>query len=103
MHIKMGRLLGSRTAYVNAIAAVPSLHFAVTSSLTLFFWSRTRRWRWVLVAYPVAMGLALVYLGEHYVFDLAVGMLYAIIAYVGAGRIVELWTARHPHRVTASS
>jgi membrane-associated phospholipid phosphatase len=34
----------------------------------------------VLVAYPVAMGLALVYLGEHYVFDLAVGMLYAIIA-----------------------
>ncbi|HEY7107512.1 MAG TPA: phosphatase PAP2 family protein [Acidimicrobiia bacterium] len=103
MHIKMGRLLGSRNAYVNAIAAVPSLHFAVTSSLTLFFWSRTRRWRWVLVAYPVAMGLALVYLGEHYVFDLAVGMLYAIIAYVGAGRIVELWTARHPHRVTASS
>jgi membrane-associated phospholipid phosphatase len=103
MHIKMGRLLGSRGAYVNAIAAVPSLHFAVTSSLTLFFWSRTRRWRWVLVAYPVAMGLALVYLGEHYVFDLAIGFLYAIIAYFAAGRIIDLWGARRRERATASS
>ena len=94
MHIKMSRAFGSRDAYVNPIAAVPSLHFAVTTAIALFFWSRTRRWRWVLVAYPIAMGFSLVYLGEHYVFDLVVGGIYAVIAYYVAGAITGRRAAR---------
>jgi membrane-associated phospholipid phosphatase len=91
MHIRMGRAIGSKSTYVNPIAAVPSLHFAVTTSLLLFFWPLTRRWRWALVAYPIAMGFSLVYLGEHYVFDLVVGGLYAVIAYMASNAIVRRW------------
>jgi len=94
LHIEMGRAFGSKSTYVNPIAAVPSLHFAVTTSLLLFFWPLTKRWRWLLVAYPIAMGVALVYLGEHYVLDLVIGGVYAVIAYVAANAIVDRWRRR---------
>jgi hypothetical protein len=35
------------------------------------------------------MGLALVYIGEHYVFDLLIGGLYAVIAYAAARAIIR--------------
>ena len=91
LHIRMGRAFGSKSTLVNPIAAVPSLHFAVTTSLLLFFWPLTKRWRWLLVAYPIAMGVALVYLGEHYVLDLLVGAVYAVIAYTASNTIVDRW------------
>lgn len=89
MHIRLGRAFGSKGDYVNTVAAVPSLHFAVTTSLVLFFWPLVRRGRWLLLLYPLAMGTALVYLGEHYVFDLVVGALYAVIAYTSARAITR--------------
>jgi membrane-associated phospholipid phosphatase len=91
MHVRVGHAIGSKSTFVNPIAAVPSLHFALTTSLALFFWPLTRRWRWLLVTYPVTMGFALVYLGEHYVFDLIVGGVYALIAYRLANVIVDRW------------
>jgi membrane-associated phospholipid phosphatase len=94
MHIRMGRAFGTKTNLVNPIAAVPSLHFAVTFALTLFFWPRTKRWRWALVVYPMVMGLALVYLGEHYVFDLVIGASFAVVALIASNAIVGRWQAR---------
>jgi membrane-associated phospholipid phosphatase len=41
--------------------------------LMLFFWNRARLLRPLLVAYPVAMGLVLMYAGEHYLFDVLAG------------------------------
>jgi membrane-associated phospholipid phosphatase len=35
------------------------------------------------------MGLALVYLGEHYVFDLLIGGLYAVVAYAAARAVTR--------------
>jgi len=40
------------------------------------------------------MGVALVYLGEHYVLDLVIGGVYAVIAYVAANAIVDRWRRR---------
>lgn len=57
----------------NPIAAMPSLHFAVTF---LMVWvARGRGWKWELAAwlYAISMGAALVYMGEHYVIDIIVG------------------------------
>jgi membrane-associated phospholipid phosphatase len=102
MHINMDRAFGSKSTYVNPIAAIPSLHFAVTSGVVLFFWSRTRRWRRVLVTWLIAMALALVYLGEHYVFDLVVGAVYAVIAYFAAQKILEVYAARRRSRAAMS-
>ncbi len=63
----------------NPIAAMPSIHMAITF-LLVFPARRIGRW-WELLAwlYAASMGLALVYLGEHYVIDVVVGM--AITAY----------------------
>src|SRR5262249_28123176 len=64
--------------WANDVAAVPSLHAAYTMLIALFLWPRLdRRWRPLLVAYPIGMGLSLVYLGEHYLIDILLGWVYA--------------------------
>jgi membrane-associated phospholipid phosphatase len=75
---KAGALFQKGTAWGNDVAAVPSLHAAYTMLIALFLWPRVRaRWRPLLVAYPVCMGISLVYLGEHYVIDILLGWVYA--------------------------
>ena len=65
-------------AYSNPVAAMPSLHAAIPMMLALFFWKRVRWWlQGALALYAVAMGLVLVYTGEHYVIDVLAGWLYA--------------------------
>ena len=67
----------------NPVAAMPSLHTAFATLVALFVAGRLRsRWRWLLVLYPCAMGFALVYMGEHYVVDLAAGALYALVVHL---------------------
>jgi PAP2 superfamily len=70
------------SAFDNDIAAMPSLHAAYTLLLLLFFWPRARRWvRVLLVAYVVAMGVTLVYAGEHFVADEVAGWACAAAVY----------------------
>jgi PAP2 superfamily len=62
----------------NLVAAVPSLHSAFTMLVVLFLWRRVRpRLRPLLLLYPLAMGLTLIATGEHYLFDVVLGWLYA--------------------------
>lgn len=71
----------------NPIAAMPSLHTAFATLVALFLVARlTSRWRYLLYLYPVAMGVVLVYTGEHYVLDLVAGAGYAIAVHVLATR-----------------
>jgi PAP2 superfamily len=78
-------------AVVNQVAAVPSLHSAFVALVSMFLWPRLRpAWRPLLVAYPLAMGLTLVATGEHYVFDVLLGWLYAAAVTAGWG----LWEGR---------
>jgi membrane-associated phospholipid phosphatase len=70
---------------VNQVAAVPSLHAAFTALVAMFLWNRVRpRWRPLLAAYPLAMGLTLIATGEHYFFDVALGWCYA-------GAVMAAW------------
>jgi membrane-associated phospholipid phosphatase len=66
--------------YANEIAAVPSLHaaYALLAALILASLTRRRLVRAALMLYPVAMGFALLYTGEHYTIDVVVGWLYAL-------------------------
>ena len=51
-----GALVDSGQASVNLVAAIPSLHAALTAMISIFLWRRVRRrWRPLLVAYPLAM------------------------------------------------
>jgi membrane-associated phospholipid phosphatase len=95
--VDLSRVMGSQQ-YVNKVAAVPSLHAATALLITLFFWPRTTRWRWLLVVYPLAMALSLVYLGEHYVSDVLLGWLYAVVVFVVGNRVYDWFVARSAAR-----
>jgi hypothetical protein len=71
----------------NMVAAVPSLHSAITTLVALFLWGRVRRKRLrpLLLLYPLAMVVALMATGEHYFFDVALGWVYA-------GAVMGAWT-----------
>jgi membrane-associated phospholipid phosphatase len=68
----------------NKVAAMPSLHAGIAALVAVYAVHRLRSpWRWVLLAYPVAMGLALVYDGEHYVVDVLAGWALAVAVLAG--------------------
>jgi membrane-associated phospholipid phosphatase len=69
----------------NPIAAMPSIHMAITFLLVFPARRLGRRWGLLAWAYSTAMGLALVYLGEHYVIDVVVGMAVAAYGWYTAG------------------
>src|SRR3954451_12208589 len=72
-------------AVVNQVAAVPSLHAGFSALIALYFLPRVRWfWRPLLLAYPLAMAFSLVATGEHYVFDILLGWVYA-------GAVLAAW------------
>ena len=80
----------------NPVAAMPSLHTAFATLAAIFIGMQLRsRWRYLLVLYPLAMGFTLVYTGEHWVLDLAVGVLYALVVHWLVGR----WEAHRAGKV----
>jgi membrane-associated phospholipid phosphatase len=66
---------------VNRIAAVPSLHAAFPFMIALFLTEKFPRWGRLAFIYPAAVWLAVVYLGEHYVFDIVAGVCFALSVY----------------------
>lgn len=69
----------------NPVAAVPSLHSAYPALFALFInrmYGLKKSW-WVWF-YPASLWLGVVYLGEHYVIDVILGLIYAVLAYVAA-------------------
>ncbi|MFN0094542.1 MAG: phosphatase PAP2 family protein [Dehalococcoidia bacterium] len=73
----------------NSVAAMPSIHMGVT--FAMYLWSRdhARRWAWPLLAYTALMGFSLVYLAEHYVADLVVGMVCALLCHLASRRLAQ--------------
>ncbi len=66
----------------NPVAAVPSLHAAYPLLVTLFI-SRMRKW-WltaIFAFYTLSIWFGIVYMGEHYVFDVVVGVVYSVITF----------------------
>jgi membrane-associated phospholipid phosphatase len=66
----------------NPVAAVPSLHAAYPVLVWLVATRAFgRRVAMPLAIYPLSMGVGLVYLGEHYVFDVMLGAVYGAAAF----------------------
>lgn len=100
---KAGAMFQKGTDWGNDVAAVPSLHAGYTMLVCLFLWPRLdRRWRPLLVAYPIGMALSLIYLGEHYLIDILLGWAYAaatiLIVNWGAAR----WAERRTQRIVGT-
>lgn len=75
LHLDAARsLINEGQAGVNLVAAIPSVHAALTAMVALLLWRRIRpAWRPVLVAYVLVMAFALVYSAEHYLCDIVLG------------------------------
>jgi len=87
----------------NPIAAMPSIHFAVTF---LLFWPmrlQGRRWGLLFFFYAASMGFGLVYLGEHYVVDVTMGGIVATVGWFAAGAILRRVEARRAARELAAA
>jgi membrane-associated phospholipid phosphatase len=81
------RNLSTSLGEPNSVAAMPSIHMAVT--FAMYLWSREHAPKaapWLL-AYTAVMGFSLVYLAEHYVLDLAVGVLIAYGCHVAVKKV----------------
>lgn len=66
----------------NLVAAVPSLHAAYPTLVALFVWRLFgKKWGALAFLYPLSMWIGVVYMGEHYVFDVILGALYAAAAF----------------------
>ena len=78
----------------NPVAALPSLHAAFPMLLCCYFWRAGTIAKVLGVAYVLAMAWTLVYGGEHYVFDVLLGWVYALAVYFGVRRARAWWAAR---------
>jgi hypothetical protein len=91
-------IVGTGYRYANEVAAVPSLHAALALLVALTVWPR--RWwaRALVAAYPLAMALAIVYTGEHYVSDVLLGWLYAVVSFAAIRALARRLDARREDR-----
>lgn len=82
--------LGDNTAGPNDVAAMPSLHIGIVSVVAFYLMTRGRLGVVVGSLYIVAMSFALVFLGEHYMTDIAAGILVALTCWLAVR-----WTLSH--------
>lgn len=85
----------------NPVAAVPSLHSAYPLLFSLFVIVAFGKKYWWALVYPVSMWVGVVYMGEHYVIDVILGALYAVVAVYGGIKFVEWYRKeqrKHPVR-----
>ena len=88
------------TSFYNPLAAVPSLHagfaLAVGVALAASFrspWLKLLAWSWA----PI-IGLAVVATGNHFVFDIAAGVVVTIAGYVVGNAVDRKFVGRRPWR-----
>lgn len=89
----------------NPIAAMPSIHMAITFLLIFPAGYFGRRWGLLAIFYSFSMGIALVYLGEHYIIDIVVGSAVASYGWWASGAWVRqigprVDAQRRSHRAT---
>lgn len=89
LHLNAARaLIDEGQASVNQVAAIPSLHAALTAMVAVFLWRRVRPvWRPLLAAYALTMAFTLVYSAEHYFVDILLGWALAAIVLIVINRL----------------
>ena len=82
--------------WANEVAAMPSLHSAYALFVVVFFWPKIGLlWiRLALLAYPIAMAVALMYFGEHYLADALAGWAIVGISFFVWNRIERRMSPR---------
>ncbi len=77
-----GRLPSLTAAFAtHPVAAMPSMHCGFPAALTFFAFRYFGRWGWAMAAYAVFVCASTVYLGQHYVVDIAGGVGLAVVVF----------------------
>ncbi len=69
------------TFNANLYAAIPSLHGSYPVVIAFFGMKKFKKLRPLWLIYPLGTWFSAVYLNEHYIIDLIIGLIYVIIAY----------------------
>jgi PAP2 superfamily len=75
----------------NLVAAIPSLHAAYPTIILLFAVRFFRKWGLLVAPYTFSVWVMVIYFGEHYFFDVVLGILYALVAFVAVEFLVPLF------------
>ncbi len=78
----------------NRVAAMPSLHAAFPVLSALYLYKACGRWGLLMLAYAAFMWFAVVYMGEHWVVDVLVGLVCAVVAYADVESVARWWSER---------
>jgi membrane-associated phospholipid phosphatase len=86
-------MTGRSSVFYNELAAVPSLHcgFAMAISFALAAAAKRPLTKALAMLWGPLVCLTVVATGNHYVFDIAAGLIVALAGY-GAGRLVRSWS-----------
>jgi len=76
------------TFNANLFAAIPSLHGSYPVVIAFFGMRKFKKLRPLWLIYPIGTWFSAVYLDEHYIIDLLIGLVYVIIAYQIVKRIL---------------
>lgn len=96
---KLQSLFGSPTiADGGGIAALPSMHNALSTLFLCFLLGFSRRWLWLALPYAALILFGSVHLGWHYAIDGVVGIVLAFLMWRIAGPIADAGLARQPMR-----
>jgi membrane-associated phospholipid phosphatase len=91
----------SATFHPDEVAAMPSLHAAFSLLVCLVLWQLWPRWGRLVVLYPLAMGFAVIYSGDHYLIDVLAGWLLAAVVFALVWRRGREQPAEQRHRSQA--
>lgn len=72
----------------NLVAAIPSLHAAYPTIILLFAVRFFKKWGLLLFPYTASVWLMVIYFGEHYFFDVVLGIAYATAAFLAVEFLV---------------
>jgi len=93
--VNFDKLIGTKflqsiwdTFNANLFAAIPSLHGAYPCVIAFFGMKKFKKKRALWLLYPIGTWFSAVYLGEHYIIDLIIGLIYFIIAYQIVSRLI---------------
>ncbi|MBY0583398.1 MAG: phosphatase PAP2 family protein [Sphingomonas sp.] len=96
---KLQSLLGAPSiADGGGIAALPSMHNALSTLFLCFLLGFSRRWLWLALPYAAVILFGSVHLGWHYAIDGVVGIVLAFLMWRIAGPIADAGLAEQPMR-----
>lgn len=75
----------------NIVAAVPSLHAAYPFLVLLFGLKFFGKKALYLIPYVIGVWVSIIYLGEHYFFDIILGVVYSLAAFYISQALFHLW------------